>query len=317
MISIICPVYNESKFIDSIVEFFINSAPVLKELIFIDGGSNDGSIEVIKYYENKYKNIRLINNPDKYVPYALNLGIKNSTGEIIARIDAHCYYSPDYFEQIIQTFHSIDADIVGGPTRIYPEEGFRTAVGFVMSHPFGIGNSKVHSSNYRGYVDHVTFGAWKKNIFQDIGFFDERLIRNQDDEFHYRAKSMGKKIYLNPDIKLWYIPRNSYSGFFQQYFQYGFYKPMVLRKIKSEIKFRHLVPSIFVIYIFLCILFAMFPLILIPLFIYISIIFSITLFTEHSLINKARIPLLFFIIHIAYGTGVICGLFKLNRSNKP
>src|ERR1039458_10605647 len=105
---------------------------------------------------------------------------------------------------------------------------------------------------------------------------------------------MGKKIYLNPDIKLWYIPRNSYSGFFQQYFQYGFYKPMVLRKIKSEIKFRHLVPSIFVIYIFLCILFAMFPLILIPLFIYISIIFSITLFTEHSLINKARIPLLFF-----------------------
>jgi succinoglycan biosynthesis protein ExoA len=311
MISIICPVYNESEFIDSIVEFFMNSAPESKELIFIDGGSTDGSIERIRTYENKYKNIRLINNPDKYVPYALNLGIKNSKGEIIVRIDAHCYFSNDYFEKIIQTFKSVDADIVGGPTRIYPEAGFRASVGFVMSHPFGIGNSKVHNSNFRGYVDHVTFGAWKKNIFNDIGYFDERLIRNQDDEFHYRAKSKGKKIYLNPDIKLWYIPRSSYLGFLKQYFQYGFYKPMVLRKIKSEIKFRHIVPSIFTIYIFLCILVPFFPLILIPLYLYISIVFTIALFSKHGLINKTRIPLLFFLIHMAYGTGMLFGLFKL------
>ena len=310
MISIICPVYNELEYIDSIVKFFINSAPESKELIFIDGGSTDGSIATIRNYENKYNNIRLINNPDKYVPYALNLGIKNSKGEIIVRIDAHCHFSNDYFEQIIQTFKSVDADIVGGPTRIYPEAGFREAAGFVMSHPFGIGNSKVHNLNFRGYVDHVTFGAWKKNIFYDIGYFDERLIRNQDDEFDYRAKSKGKKIFLNPDIKLWYIPRDSYIGFFKQYFQYGFYKPMVLLKIKSEIKFRHLVPSLFVIYIILCILFPRFPLILIPLYIYAGIIFTVALFSNHGLRNKIRIPLLFFSIHMAYGTGMLLGLFK-------
>ena len=176
-----------------------------------------------------------------------------------------------------------------------------------MSHPFGIGGSKVHDDKFEGYVDHVTFGAWKREIFVDVGFFDERLKLNEDDEFHYRAKSLGKKIYLNPEIKLWYCPRRSISEFFKQYFQYGLYKPLVLKKVKSGFKLRHIMPSLFVIYV-LSIPLSLFNLIwMIPLFLYMAIVVVILLKA------KIKIPfmliILFPVIHIAYGSGFISGIF--------
>lgn len=315
MISVICPVYNEEKFIPQIINFFNNSKPYEKELIFIDGGSTDDTINKIKSFRESNKNIHLLHNPNKYVPFALNLALKAAKGEIIIRIDAHSYYAEDYFEKILETFNTVEADVVGGPARIHQEEGFRAAAGFVVSHPFGIGNSKIHVMDFRGYTDHVQYGAWRKELFKEIGYFDERLIRDQDEEFHYRAKSLGKKIFLNPDIKVWYVPRGSYGSFFKQYFQYGFYKPIVLRKIKSEIKLRHLIPSLFVIYLILCPFALYFPIILMPLILYILIVAFVSITSENTFINKLRIMVLFPLIHLAYGTGMISGIKNLLKKD--
>jgi glycosyltransferase involved in cell wall biosynthesis len=308
LISVICPVYNEKEHIEKLLRFFITSGPKEKELLVIDGGSDDGTGKIVKEWLLKYDNIRFLDNPDNIVPFALNIGVKNSRGDIIVRIDAHTVYSSDYFEKILETFNKTNADIVGGPTRIYAETAMQEAIGFVMSHPFGIGGSKVHDDKYEGYVDHVTFGAWKKELFNNIGLFDERLKRNQDDEFHYRAKSMGKKIYLNPEIKLWYCPRKKISAFFKQYFQYGLYKPLVLKKVKSEFKLRHIIPSLFVIYILSIPVSLLTSYWLIPLFLYLVIISFI------SFRVKIKFPfmllILFPVIHISYGSGFILGLFK-------
>ena len=313
MISVVCPTYNEANHIQELLEFFVNAKPGNKELIIIDGGSADGTTEIIQEWTKKYNNIKLFKNSNKYVPYALNIGIKQCKGDVIIRIDAHSDYSPDYFEKILQTFEETGADIVGGPYLTKSESNFQEAVAKAISNPFGIGDSKAHNPDFKGYADSVPYGAWKKELFDEIGWFDERLVRNQDDEFHYRAKSLGKKIYLNPEIKLWYYPRSSLGSLFNQYLEYGIYKPLVLKKIKTEIKLRHLVPALFVLYLLLLPLIFLTIYWLIPLIIYLIIDIIISLITKGKLIVKLYSVVVYPAIHLAYGAGFLTGLIRLKN----
>lgn len=310
IISVICPVLNEEKHIDRLLASLLEINPRDKEILIIDGGSQDGTVDKVSTFQAKYPNIKLLHNSYKTVPFALNLGIKASNGNILVRVDAHSEYESDYFEKIISVFEQTGADIVGGPTRIANGSAFQEAVGKVISHPFGTGNSKVHDTSFEGYTDHVTFGAWKKNIFDEIGYFDTNLTRNQDDEFHYRAKSLGKKVYQSPLIKLYYYPRNNLLSLSRQYFEYGYYKPLVLRKVKSEIKLRHLIPSIFFLYlIFIPIGFVSY-LYFLPLVTYFIIIFMIALSEKTKIKTKLLMTLIFPVIHLSYGAGFIFYFIK-------
>ena len=99
-LSVICPVYNEEKYITKILDFFVNSLPLEKELIVIDGQSDDRTREIVSEYVVKYDNIRLIDNPKRFVPHALNIAIKESKGNPVVRLDAHTEYDSDYLIQI-------------------------------------------------------------------------------------------------------------------------------------------------------------------------------------------------------------------------
>ena len=310
MITVICPTYNESKFIEQIIRFFLNAKPDDKELLIVDGGSGDGTREIIKEWQSKHNNIKLIDNPDKYVPFALNKAIKMSSGDPVIRLDAHTEFADDYFEKIIETFNITGADAVGGPMRAVGKSNFQKAVAYATGTVFGVGDSKIHLENYAGESDHVYLGAWKRRLFEKIGFFDERLLRNQDDEFHYRAKSMGKKIFMNPDIKSFYYPRDSIKKLVSQYYQYGLFKPLVLKKIKSEIKLRHLIPSVFCIYIIGLPVSYFSVLYLLPLLVYMLLNLYFSVGIDHKLIISILSLIIYPAIHISYGWGFITGLFK-------
>jgi succinoglycan biosynthesis protein ExoA len=310
--SIICPVYNESAFLPELLSFLSQCLPEPSQIFLIDGGSIDNSREIILKWKEKLPQLQLIFNPNRTVPYALNLAIPMCKGDIIVRIDAHTKYAKDYFGKILETFNNTAADIVGGPTRTSFKEPFQESVAYVFNTPFGMGNSSVHDLAFNGYTDSVTFGAWKTELFHKTGLFDVRFKRNQDDEFHYRARSMGFKIYQNSDIKLWYYPRNNIKGLLRQYFEYGLYKPMVIQKNKSGLSIRHLVPSLFVLYIVS--MFAMLfwsLLVAIPLILYFFIAFIFSLKAESSMSAKLYIPLVYPIVHLGYGIGFIFGLRKL------
>lgn len=312
MITVICPVYNEEEYIENVLRFFIESKPEDKELILVDGGSTDRTIEIISEWIKNYENIRLLHNKNKYVPFALNLAIKNSQGDPIIRLDAHTIYEKDYFIKILETFEKTNADIVGGPMRKIGKTEFQLAVAYATTTVFGIGDSKIHKIDYSGESDHVYLGAWRRKIFEDIGYFDEKLVRNQDDEFHYRAKSFGKKIYLSSEIVSYYYPRKTLLGLFKQYFQYGYYKPFVMQKIKSEIKLRHLIPALFAGYLLsLPILLFINILFVIPLLLYFLINLIFTLQNKGSLTQKFLLFLIYPIIHFAYGLGSILGIGKI------
>lgn len=310
MITVICPTYNESDYLENIIRFFLNAQPEDKELLIVDGGSHDGTRETIKDWMTKYENIRLIDNPQKYVPFALNKAIKMSSGDPIIRLDAHTEFSSDYFEKVIETFDFTGADVVGGPMRAVGKSNFQKAVAIATGTVFGVGDSKIHKESYSGESDHVYLGAWKRKLFDEIGFFDERLKRNQDDEFHYRARSMGKKIYLNTKIKSFYYPRNSIFKLIKQYFQYGLFKPLVLKKIKSEIKLRHLAPSIFCIYILGLPITLLSNWYLLPLFAYIILNLFFSLRIKRKIAISVLVLIIYPAIHISYGWGFITGIFK-------
>lgn len=316
MITVICPVYNEAKHIEGLLKQFSNSLPEKKELLIIDGGSTDKTVEIVKNWSEKSKNIRLLNNSNKFVPFALNLAIKNSDGDPIIRLDAHTEYEKDYFEKILFTFENTDADIVGGPMRAIGKTPFQRSVASCTSTIFGIGDSKIHNENYTGVSDHVYLGAWRRKIFKEIGYFDEQLKRNQDDEFHYRAKSFGKKIFLNPEIKSYYYPRSSWESLIKQYFQYGFFKPIVLKKVRSEIKLRHLIPSLFVLYLVALIFISQLPLTIVPIILYIFVLLYFSFANKLGIVEKLISLLVYPSIHISYGLGFLIGIKNLIKVSK-
>lgn len=309
-ISVVCPVYNEEKYIRDVLDFFVAAQPEEKEIFLIDGNSSDETVKIIESYQREHTNIQLLHNPDKYVPFALNKAIPLCKSDIIVRLDAHTIYHKDYFEKILETFATVDADIVGGPMRAMGKTDTQKAVAYATSTKFGVGNSSFHDETYRGFTDSVYLGSWKSEIFTDVGYFDTRMLRNQDDEFHYRAKSHGYKVYLNPDIRSEYYPRDSIKRLFSQYYQYGLFKPLVLRKIRSETKLRHLIPLFFCLYVFSLPLALLHIAYLIPLVLYMMLNIAFSFNNKLSFRSKLICLLVYPVLHFSYGLGFLKGLFK-------
>lgn len=316
MITVVCPTYNEASSIDKVLQFVSNAKPDVKEIIFVDGGSTDGTPAIIEKWCKELPNIKLLHNPHKYVPFALNLALKNSVGDPIIRLDAHTEYADNYFEQILNTFGRTGADIVGGPMLKKGETVFQRAAAYATSTIFAIGNSKIHNSRFEGETDHVYLGAWKRSLFSEIGYFDERLVRNQDDEFHYRARSKGKKIFLSPSIISYYYPRKNIIRLIKQYFQYGKYKPIVLAKINSEIKVRHIIPSLFILYLIILPFVLSFPALLLPLFLYLIVVIYYSFFNGLKLVEKLICLMIYPSLHLAYGIGFIAGIQLIFKKNE-
>jgi len=310
ILSVICPVLNGEKYIiDNILTFFINSKIQDKELLIVDGGSNDRTIEIVKDWCQKYSNIKLIYNPHKYVPYALNIGIKESNGQFISRLDVHTIYPKNYFEKCIELSKTIDADNIGGTIISCGVSICGKAIAHSMSSLFGVGNSTPRIKSYDGYVDSIAFGFWDKQVFDKYGFFDETLIKNQDEDHNYLIIENGGKVYQSSKIKTYYFVREKIIDFIKQMFYYGFYKPLVLVKNISRIKIRHIIPSLFSVYIF-TLFFSLNPFWLIPLFLYLLLNILFSIINKENILTKIICIIIFPIMHMSYGIGFILGLIN-------
>ncbi|GJQ23461.1 MAG: hypothetical protein HBSAPP01_12510 [Candidatus Brocadia sapporoensis] len=204
-ISIIIPSRNEEKFIDKCLDSIIaqDYSKEKLEILVVDGMSNDKTREFIKGYSKQHRYIKLLDNPGKIVPTAMNTGIRDAHGEIIIRMDAHNIYEKDYVSKCVKYLQEYNVDNVGGIWVTLPGSNTLIAqsIAFALSHPFGVGNAyfRIGSKEPR-YVDTVPFGCYKREVFQRIGLFDEDLVRNQDDEFNLRLTKNGGKLLLVPDI---------------------------------------------------------------------------------------------------------------------
>ena len=207
MVSIICPIYNEERFIEACIQSVLaQDLPKENwELLLVDGGSTDRTRALLAPYLERNANIRLLDNEHRMAPYAMNIGIRAAKGEYICRIDAHSTFPTNYVSTLLRYMNELpDATNVGGVCQTLPanDSPKAQAISIACSHPLGVGNSTFRTATIDKptEVDTVPFGFWKKNLFDEIGLFDEELTRNQDDEFNARTIQHGGHIYLVPGI---------------------------------------------------------------------------------------------------------------------
>jgi len=251
-ISVVLPIRNEGSHIRTVLQAILDQDyPHHRfEVLIADGLSEDNTrAEIADLLQNKdeHPQVTLIDNPGQIVPTGLNAAIRMAKGEIIVRIDGHAIMSPDYLRASLEALQQTGADNVGGPIDCIGRDWMSSAIALATSKPFGVGNSAFRTSNRARYVDTVPFGAWRRELFQKIGLFNEHFVRHQDYEFNHRIRASGGKVYLTPAIKSKYFVRANPTKLMRQYFQYGLWKAKMLKIFPGSVKFRHAVPPLFVL----------------------------------------------------------------------
>lgn len=311
--SIICPTLNEERYIGDILEAFVTYCPKPSELFVADGGSTDNTRAIVSEWAKKHDGIFLIDNEKRFVSYAFNTCYPLTKGKYVALLGAHTKYPPDFFEIAYRELESGEADVVGGPLRQMGEGSWGAAIAHCMSTRFGVGGTEFRVSKQRAYVDSVAFAFYKREIFEKIGLFDTSLKRNQDDEMHYRMNAAGFRILMVPEMQCDYYVRSSLNALRVQYFEYGFYKPLVLRKVTKGIRLRHLIPALFCLYVLLipiALWFGIYAFVF-PLVVYLGIDFIFSCINDLPVSDRLKALVVYPVLHVSYGLGFLFGIGRL------
>lgn len=321
ILSVICPIYNEEKHIASCLESILQQDFPKEEMevLLVDGMSTDRTREIVQQYTEQYPFIFLLDNPKRIVPTGLNIGIRVAQGDVIIRLDAHAIYPDNYFSALVDKLFALNADNVGGLCRTLPakETPVCEAIAAALSSPFGMGDSLFRiGTNKEMQVDTVPFGCFRREVFDKIGYFDEELIRNQDDEFNGRIIKYGGHIYLIPSIVINYYGRDSIGKVAKMFYQYGLFKPLVNKKLGNPATVRQFFPPLFVVGLigglllsFVHPIFCILYMVVLALYLFLAIYFSVKQFKN---IKKVLLLIATFVtIHVSYGWGYLCGCVKL------
>lgn len=319
LVSVVMPVYNEENYIAKCIESLLSQDYPIEnmEWIFIDGCSKDRTVEILTAYQTRYPElIKILNNPYKIVPHAMNIGISASQGRYIVRLDAHSDYAVDYISKCIYYLETVDAENVGGVAETKAHGFMGNAIAKMLSSKFGVGNSQFRTNGESGYVDTVPFGAFKREVFSKYGGYDERLVRNQDNEMNFRIRKNGGKIYMSNDIQLSYYCRDSIKGILNMAIKNGMWNVITMKLCPGAMGIRHFIPLAFVLSIlFGCILGMICPIFLMLLgieallYLAFDMLFSIN--AAKSFKEFLILMFLFPAFHISYGLGSMMGIAKL------
>lgn len=252
----VIPCRNEARSIARLLDALAAQTLRPDTIIAVDDGSTDGTADVVRAWAREHRDIptSVVAAGGRGAGAAMNAGIAAAPEGIIVRLDGHCRPEAAYIEQSVRTLQAADAGVAGGIWKIEPGAGTLVARGIaaVLSHPLGSGGAEYRTlpdaARAAGprEVDTVPFGAFRKDVWTEVGGFDESLLRNQDYDFNHRVRLTGRKVLLNPAIVSAYQARPTLAALWRQYFGYGFWKIVMLRKFPSSIRVRQAVPLLLV-----------------------------------------------------------------------
>lgn len=319
-VSVIVPVRNEAGFIETTVRALLEQVnlPTRYEVLVVDGMSDDATREVLARVAAGDSRLRVLDNPDRTVPSALNRGIHAAVGEIIIRVDGHTTVAKDFVRANLTLLaEHPEAWSVGGPIAHRGKGRVARAIAAAMSSRVGVGGASHRREAYEGYAEGTAFPAFRRWVFDQVGLFDEHLIRNQDDELNFRITQAGGRIFISPRVKHDYFVRDSYRALFVQYMQYAYWKVEVMRKHGRVVAPRHVVPGAFVIALPLCAgasLLLPLPLALIPAMPLITYGGLLSWLAASVAIKERDLPLgvgaaaAAATMHVGYGLGTLLGI---------
>lgn len=325
-VSIIIPNYNEALYLKDCVHSLLNSdyPANMLEILVIDGGSKDNSRAVIEEIQKDYKQVKWNENPHRFTPHALNIGIREASGEYILIASAHSQFTENYILELLNKMKELNADVVGGvmETKIKNSNPTSIAIKTVLSNKFGVGNSMFRIGiDKPTQVDTVPFGLYKTELLHSINGYREDLIRNHDIEMSKRLLAKGAKIFLVPTAKCTYFARETFGKLAKNNYSNGKWilLTVYLTKNFSSLSIRHFVPLMFVFSLILPIIAAAFfwplaGLSVLSLFAYLLMMSMIILKIRKNLQTTfLKLIKAFFVLHFSYGIGSLVGLFKFYK----
>lgn len=245
-VSIVIPMRNEEKYIGACLDSILSQDfPRDRiEVIIADGMSADRSRAIVEEYAGRHPFIHLIDNPGRTPGPGLNAAIHRSTGRYVLRMDAHAEYAEDYISQCVRYLELTGAENVGGPLVTLPGAETRMArcISAITSNRWIVGGSVFRTCMQARYSDGCFFGAWPREVFQQIGYFNEALTRNQDNEFNSRILRYGGKIYQTPAIRVRYYNQATLRGLIRQAYRNGFWNVLTLVANPASFRIRYFAP---------------------------------------------------------------------------
>lgn len=325
-VSIIVPCYNERKTIRLLLDSLLNQSYPLTdmEVIISDAQSTDGTREEIIRYQEEHPelSVSVVDNHDQTIPSGLNKALESAKGEYIVRMDAHSLPNSEYVKICIQDLEAGYGDTVGGVWTICSggHGWLAESIAEAAAHPLGAGDAHYRLGGSPQAVDTVPFGAYHRSLVERIGKYDETLLSNEDYEFNVRVRRSGGRVWLDPAIQTKYFARKTITELARQYWRYGYWKAKMLQRYPRTIRWRQLLPPLFVISILLMLI-GSFVSILTQTLLAITLSFYFLVLLAAGLqiaIQKKRlffmigVPIAVAIMHLSWGSAFIWSLIKRN-----
>lgn len=247
-VSIIVPVRNEAAGIDACLDALRDQTyPADRfEILVVDGQSTDDTPDRIRHHAAGDARVRLIENPERAMPFGLDRGIAAARGDVIGVMSGHSTGERDYIERCVDALTRTGAWAVGGAIVRVATNPVQQAIAIATGSRLGVGDARHDYATEAGEVEAVFPGMWPRWVFERVGLFDPKMAFNEDNELSLRIRLAGGRIWMDPRIRVNYTPRGSLDGLWRQYFGYARGKLQVWHKHRGGLRWRHLVPPAFV-----------------------------------------------------------------------
>lgn len=242
-VAIVIPALNEERSISACLDAVLAQTWTDLDVIVADGGSTDATRAIVDEYGGRDGRVRIVDNPRRTQPAALNSAVAHTDADWIVRIDAHSTVPPTYVASVMTHLSTGNWGGVGGRKDGVAHSAQGRAVAAALGSPFGVGNSVYHHGTEVQTVDHIPFGAYPMAVVRELGGWDENTPTNEDYEFDYRVRQSGKELLFDPRLVIFWETRETVKAFFQQYRRYGRAKYLTLRKHPESAAIRHLIPT--------------------------------------------------------------------------
>lgn len=246
-LSVVIPCLNEAYRLPGLLNALAAQTRPPNEIILVDGGSSDGTPELTRQWAQRHPalTVRLLHNPHRHIPHALNLGITAAKGEVIVRLDGHALPTSDYLEGCVRVLQETGAALVGGAWVVRPGApgAVAEAIALAVSSPLGAGDALYRLPGAQAQaVDTVPFGCFRRELWQRLGGYNESLLTNEDYEFATRVRRSGGRIWFDPRLQCEYFARSTFAELARQYWRYGWWKTQMLKRFPQSLRWRQAVP---------------------------------------------------------------------------
>ena len=291
------------------------------EVVMVDSGSKDGTRGIMENFAEKnsqFYNCTVTENPGDNQASGWNQAIRTSTGDIIIRLDAHGRIPTDFVSKNVECMESGE-DVTGGPRPNLPEKDtpWQRLLLSAESSMFGSGIAGFRRKNEKKYVKSMFHAAYRREVFEKVGLFNENLGRTEDNEMHYRIRKAGYKICFNPDIISYQNIRNSWCGMLKQKYGNGHWIGLTLGVCPGCFSIHHFVPLAFVLALILTGIIVLLGntgmfVCLCVLYVIVDLLMSVLAVQRQKWYNYyLMLPLIFLSLHLAYGVGTLIGIIEM------